>query len=74
MLQKTREERETLKNKEPFNRETRCDQCRAQAYYSAYKIGSGSELFFCIHHYNKNEIGLMSAGFEIDDRSWALTA
>lgn len=74
MLQKTQENRETLRNKEPFLKGTRCDQCQAQAYYEAYKHNEGSTLYFCIHHYRRNEAGLIGAGFDIDDRSWALTA
>lgn len=60
-------------NQKPaFNAQTRCDNCGAQAYVRAFK--DTKELFFCIHDGRKMEIGLISQGFVIDDRSWALNS
>lgn len=57
----------------PFPATIRCDQCRAQAYVKAESDELKTELMFCIHHYRAHEIGLISRGFFIDDRSWALS-
>lgn len=71
---KTRETT-TDQKKVPFKATTRCDQCGAQAYIRAEKTNGDSastELFFCIHHGDKNQVGLIAQGFLMDDRRWAL--
>jgi hypothetical protein len=49
----------------------RCDSCGAQAYY-AVELKTG-ELFFCRHHFSKNEDTLINIAIDIYDESDALT-
>jgi len=43
----------------------RCDSCNAQAYVIVK--GVTGELFFCGHHFAKNEVGLKEFAYEIID-------
>lgn len=45
----------------------RCDQCRSQAYFVAF-FESG-ELYFCRHHFYKNEESLRDSAYYIIDQS-----
>lgn len=54
-----------------YTRGEQCDQCPSQAYYVAV-FESGS-LFFCKHHFNKNEDALVELAMEIIDESAFLT-
>jgi hypothetical protein len=49
----------------------RCDVCNAQAYYEV-KLETG-ELFFCRHHFSKNEEALINVAIDIYDESDSLT-
>lgn len=49
----------------------RCDACGAQAYYEV-KLETG-ELFFCRHHFSKNEDALINVAIDIYDESDVLT-
>lgn len=44
----------------------RCDQCGAQAF--VYAKGMSGELYFCGHHYTKNEEKINSWAFTIMDQ------
>ena len=48
-----------------MNAQDRCDRCNAQAF--VWVNGVSGELFFCGHHYAKNEHALKSYAFEIID-------
>jgi hypothetical protein len=51
-----------------LNATDRCDSCNAQAYVVVK--GVTGELFFCNHHYVKNEKALSKFAYEIiDERS-----
>ena len=50
----------------------RCDQCGSQAYYLVI-FGEGSELYFCYHHFRKNEDALFEVAEDIIDESELLT-
>lgn len=46
----------------------RCDRCGAQAYVRTV-LGSGSELFFCNHHWHDNENRLRQIAVNIQDQT-----
>jgi hypothetical protein len=46
----------------------RCDRCGAQAYVRTV-LGSGSELFFCNHHWHENEDRLREIAVTIQDET-----
>lgn len=56
----------------PLTAVDRCDRCGAQAYVRATML-SGSELLFCAHHWNENEVALRAVGATIYDESDRLT-
>lgn len=45
----------------------RCDQCGSQAYYLT--IFDSGELYFCYHHFNKNEDSIREAAYYVIDQS-----
>lgn len=50
-----------------LNANDRCDQCGSQAYFAA--ILDAGELYFCRHHYLKNENALREVATDIIDQS-----
>lgn len=48
----------------------RCDQCGSQAYFLA--IFDSGELYFCRHHFLKNEEGVREIAYHILDESSVL--
>lgn len=52
----------------PLTAVDRCDRCGAQAYVRATML-SGSELLFCAHHWNENEVALRAVAATIYDES-----
>lgn len=44
----------------------RCDKCGAQAFGAA--IVNGTLLRFCGHHYGRNEMALVAAGYVVSDQ------
>ena len=45
----------------------RCDQCQSQAYFLA--VFDSGELYFCRHHFLKNEEALRDNAYYIIDQS-----
>jgi hypothetical protein len=48
----------------------RCDSCNAQAYFMA--IFESGELYFCRHHFMKNEEAITDIAYHIVDQSETL--
>jgi hypothetical protein len=48
----------------------RCDRCGSQAFVLVRMIAG--ELYFCGHHYQKNQKILDKSAFEIIDERWAI--
>ena len=48
----------------------RCDQCGSQAYFAV--LLDAGELYFCRHHYLKNESALKEVAIDIIDQSGEL--
>ena len=55
----------------PLTAADRCDRCNAQAYVRVV-LNSGSELFFCAHHYTKHAASLSERALEIQDETHRL--
>ncbi len=49
-----------------LTQQDRCDSCGAQAF--VYAKGLAGELYFCGHHYNKNEEQIKRWAFTIVDQ------
>jgi hypothetical protein len=45
----------------------RCDKCSSQAYYLT--IFDSGELYFCYHHFNKNEEAIREMAYYVIDQS-----
>lgn len=50
----------------------RCDSCGAQAYFLA--VFESGELYFCRHHFLKNESAIRDIAYHIIDQSETLDA
>lgn len=54
-----------VENKRSMTTHDRCDRCNAQAFGVA-TLGD-NELFFCGHHFRKNELALVASGWDLED-------
>lgn len=52
--------------------EDRCDRCGAQAYVRV-RLGGGTELLFCGHHYSKHSSALTEVAEEVVDETSRLS-
>lgn len=58
----------------PLTVQDRCDRCSAQAYVRLMMSGSGLEMLFCGHHFEKNAAALSSCAIVVTDDRQALRA